>query len=300
MPSIHRPSSATPWTWISLIGPDARDFLHRLSTVNVQALPEGRGAPGFFLNASGRIRAAFTLWCYRPGEYALETAWGPVLELIEQFHFAEKLTASEVPGLACAWLFDADSLPPAPFETTAIDEEIRLCNHGSADYGRPWITAWGRPARLEQWLDRTFPEARAATLDELERWRIGAARPRAGAEINEGAIPLELGLREGIAENKGCYPGQEVIERIISLGAPARRLARLDGSGPAPAPGDKILSSAEPPAELGEVTSVVTATNGFSALGFVRKVHAREGLEVRFGGAASAAKATIGRVAAYE
>ena len=43
------------------------------------------------------------------------------------------------------------------------------------------------------------------------------------------------GLYDGVAQNKGCYPGQEVIERLITQGAPPRRLVRFraaaDGAG---------------------------------------------------------------------
>jgi folate-binding Fe-S cluster repair protein YgfZ len=50
-------------------------------------------------------------------------------------------------------------------------------------------------------------------------------------------LPLELGLYDGIAENKGCYPGQETVERLITQGAPPRRLVRVqlsEGSTGAP------------------------------------------------------------------
>ena len=53
-----------------------------------------------------------------------------------------------------------------------------------------------------------------------ERERVLALCPRVDHELVFDANPLELGLRAAIADNKGCYPGQEVIEKIISLGSP--------------------------------------------------------------------------------
>ncbi|HUP58710.1 MAG TPA: hypothetical protein VM598_14725, partial [Bdellovibrionota bacterium] len=116
---------------------------------------------------------------------------------------------------------------------------------------------------------------------DLEQMRIEALRPRVGRELVETTVPLEAGMREWIAENKGCYPGQEVIEKIISIGSPAKRMVRIEGPGAAPARGEKIMNVAEPPAEIGEITSSATTAVGFVALAFARKIHAKEGLAVR-------------------
>src|SRR6185295_2608646 len=116
----------------------------------------------------------------------------------------------------------------------------------------------------------------------IESWRIRSLRPRIDSEITDSTLPLEVGLTDAVAQQKGCYPGQEVIERTLSLGAPARRLARVEGTGPAPAPGEPLFNLAEPPAEVGKVTSVSQEGGRFFVLAFLRKIHAKEGLEVRF------------------
>lgn len=313
----HSGHAGIHWSWVTLCGRDARDFLHRLTTVHVNALEVGQGAPGFFLNAQGKIRAYFTLWRFGDEDYAFELdagatgAWKQeLLAAIDQYTFAEKFTLSDVTALECRWVFaesDAEgasllSALGAPVlragHTVAIDEEIRVCHHGSVDYGRPWISCWGRPARIAQWLERALPGATVASLSLLEQWRLAALRPAVDAEITSSTIPLEAGLTNAIAQGKGCYPGQEVIERIISLGSPARRLVRIEGDGSKPAAGEAIFNLAEPPAEVGQVTSAVKREDGgFYALGFVRKIHSKEGLEVRFGSSGSQGRIT--RVAPY-
>ena len=57
-------------------GPDARDFLHRLTTVNVQAMEPGDFRAGFFLNPQGKIRAAFRLACRADDSFYLEVEGG--------------------------------------------------------------------------------------------------------------------------------------------------------------------------------------------------------------------------------
>ena len=105
------------WSFLSLHGPDAQDFLHRLSTVRVKALKIGQGAPGCFLTPQGKLRASFYLW--RDGETHFtfefdagqDGAWKrELLAFIDQYTFAEKMTLSESPSdLECIWLFPEES-----------------------------------------------------------------------------------------------------------------------------------------------------------------------------------------------
>jgi folate-binding Fe-S cluster repair protein YgfZ len=84
--------------------------------------------------------------------------------------------------------------------------------------------------------------------------------------------------------NKGCYPGQEVVEKTISLGQPAQRLCLIEGAGAPPELRSPIMNLADPPAEVGKVTSAESTENGFIALGFVRKIQAKEGSELKING----------------
>jgi len=312
------------WSWLTLSGRDARDFLHRLTTVHVNSLEIGQGAPGFFLNPQGKVRAFFQLWRVAPDSFAFEFDAGAtghwkeaLLAAIDQYTFAEKFEivdfTESTAQLSAQWLFvdpqssqwgDALGTPGLKAGETcvipAFEEEFRVCHHGHLDFGRAWISVWARPAQLAQWIERTLPQATRASPELLEQWRIQALRPRVDREITEQLIPLEAGLTDALAQGKGCYPGQEVIERITSLGAPPRRLVRLDGQGVAPAPGEALFNLTEPPVEVGQVTSVAKiegTAKDFSALAFVRKMHAKDGLEVRFGQADT--KAVIMRVAPY-
>ena len=299
------------WNWVTLSGQDARDFLHRLTTVHVNALEMGQGSPGFFLNPQGKVRAYFTLWHFGVQSFAFELDAGAdgrwkkeLLSAIDQYTFAEKIQVDDVTALETRWILAEPSETQAtlaalgvpnlqPGQTAAENqgEEIRICHHGDKEYGLTWISAWGRPARLQQWLERALPPETNSPIqfDEIEALRISALRPRVDAEITSNTIPLEAGLLEGIAQGKGCYPGQEVIERIVSLGSPARRLAKIEGTlsaeGAPPALGEAILNLAEPPAEVGNITSIAVdrAAKTFTALGYVRKIHAKDGLEVRIG-----------------
>jgi folate-binding protein YgfZ len=302
-----------------LSGKDVSDFLHRLSTIDTRKLGIGAGAPGFLLESRGKIVAPFELWRIAETEFALEFdagqsgAWRErLIQTIDRFHFGEDLTISEVSThhgparrLECRWFFvdPKQGVPSAfgpiqPGETRAIDEEIRIFHHGNRQFGRAWISAWGRPARLAQRADLTFAGAERVGHEVLESWRIESLGAAVDHEITPEVNPLEIGLRAGVAEQKGCYPGQEVLEKILALGAPARRLVLLEGEGLAPPPGTPATNLAAPPAEVGVVTSSVVLAGGrVRALVLVRKLQAKLGLEMRAGADFTG---TVAAVAPYE
>ena len=83
-------------------------------------------------------------------------------------------------------------------------------------------------ARLQRFLLRTDAVvehvAEAGEVDpEVERARVAGGWPRHGAEIVEGStLPAELGVADlAVSFTKGCYPGQELVERMDSRGASA-------------------------------------------------------------------------------
>src|SRR5690606_3379136 len=120
---------------------------------------------------------------------------------------------------------------------------------------------------------------------QLEEWRIKAMSPAVDAEITSESNPLELGLQNIIADQKGCYPGQEVIEKVISLGSPAKRLCLIEsrlGSGDVPPPqtGEGVFDISDSSKEVGKITSVCAGESGFWALALIRKTHV--GREVTF------------------
>jgi len=180
-------------------GPDAQDFLHRLSTVDVKNMKPGHGQRGFFLTPQGRVQAYFTLRNFATDLFVLEFDAGAdgswkkrLLETIEYFRFNEKFTLEDdTERLECFWIVS----PQGDF-----------------------VSHWGEKA----------PDLPEMTLLEWEACRVENGIPWIDQEITTASNPLDLGLRDGISDQKGCYPGQEVIEKIISLGSPSKRLVQIE------------------------------------------------------------------------
>ena len=115
------------------------------------------------------------------------------------------------------------------------------------------------------------PADRDRPSDEHERARVVAGWPRMGHEIVPGeTIPAVTGVVP-IAVNftKGCYPGQELIERMDSRGADAPRSLRVVDVADGVGPGDPLLDADG--AEIGAITSV--APSGALALALVKRGH---------------------------
>jgi folate-binding protein YgfZ len=132
---------------------------------------------------------------------------------------------------------------------------------------------FGERYTLEPMGERTLSEA-----DPI-RSRIEALQAAPGMEFQtDGTMgPLEVNLRHAIAEQKGCYPGQEVVEKIISLGSPARRLCRVR-SDSALSPAFSILTS-----DSGAEAGVITSRDGEIGLAIIGRIHLKKGARLHAG-----------------
>lgn len=312
MIKIFKPKN---WAFFEFSGPDALDFLHRLTTINLRKLSAGEGASGFVLNPQGKILTYLHLWQVSKNQYLIEIDSGEGekwkkkwVQTIEAFTFNDNVKMREISGYEPLWVFSdtweqmnslfsinlldrnpevmaslavegrfysiqknlsaMDGLVPNPGEDSLAAAYV--FNHGKLDYGKTWISIWGKVI---------FPES-FEILEELtlEAWRIEQVRPRVDFEISLESSPLELGLIDGISQGKGCYPGQEVIEKILALGAPAQRLVQVRGAGGlVPKIGQPLLKKTENSfLEIGRITSgSVQIANDFVALAIVKKTVAK-------------------------
>jgi len=132
---------------------------------------------------------------------------------------------------------------------------------------------------FEQKLDgigiEKLPEATYAVL------RVEAGLPSPGAELTDEYTPLETGLDWAIADNKGCYTGQEVIARQITFDKVTQHLVGLRLKAPA-LPGERISVEGKP---AGVVTSAVHSPRfGEIALAIMKRPYDQPGTTVQVSG----------------
>ena len=126
-----------------------------------------------------------------------------------------------------------------------------------------------------------------ALAEETRVVRLEHAKPRYGEDIFENTLPQETQQMHALHFSKGCYIGQEIVERTRSRGHVNRMLVglRIDSSE-APAAGTKLSAEG---AEVGEITSAAFSPGlgKVAALGYVRSQYAAPGTQLKAGGASA-------------
>ena len=114
------------------------------------------------------------------------------------------------------------------------------------------------------------PAASPAPSDAHEAARVASGWPRMGFEIVPGqTIPAVTGLvTVAVNLTKGCYPGQELVERMDSRGADAPMSLRVVDVADGASQGDPVMLDG---AEVGTITSV--SPQGAVALAMIRRGH---------------------------
>lgn len=282
-------------------GKDRTRWLNGMITNNIRDLQVNRGNYNFVLNPQGRILA--DLYVYNRGEYLLldtdrsqlETVMNTlkrfiIMDKVELTESSDALTAIATCGpqaekvLAGAGL-DPSGLEPLELRDLTIQNiDVTLVRGPEQKPG--WYELWSSPANTERlWDMLTKAGAQPAGAEALETWRILRGIPRYGVDIRERDLPQETGQQQMLNFTKGCYIGQEIVERIRSRGQVHRKFTGFEFHGALPAPG-KIEADGKVVAEITSVTQVGEREIG---LGYVRRENAPAGSEIDLNGV----KATV-------
>ncbi len=249
---------------LSITGRDRVRFLHNLCTNDIYKLASGRdgGSFGkspkddFSVTPSGRSCLAAAL-----------NRQGKMVAVFRVWMLAEEL------------LLDTDE--PAlevHLKGSAIMDKV-VIRQGAAWHGAYLASPSGTEFETPCPPLRT---GRAALLrvpgQAMDPARYGAACidagwPRWGIEMDSTLLPMEAGLEPvAISYTKGCYLGQEVIQRVKTYSEPPRELKQLHYDGPVP-PDLAVIAGGE---KVGEVRS----SAGRVALALMKKSHAKDGTRV--------------------
>ena len=129
---------------------------------------------------------------------------------------------------------------------------------------------WTVPQKKGQLILTPKELPATVTEEEFKKFRLKIGLPVQGLDFDNEML-LCVGDEEYVSYTKGCYLGQEVVERIRSRGHVNKKLCGLllDGSAPA-RPGDAIIAADD---EVGKITSSVSsvALNRPIALGYIHK-----------------------------
>lgn len=293
--------------WIKITGPDSVRWLNGMVTNSVQALESGHGAYTFLLNAQGRIQGDGIVWASADALFLQTSAdqTTPLMELLDRFIIMDEVELADVSS-------SMHGLRLAGPDAQRLLQDLGL-DPPSAAYGshrRNWIghsiTVQTMHAPLapqfQLWAEteQTTADLMGALLAHgatqtseagFETLRILEGTPLFGKDIRDRDLPQETAQDRALHFNKGCYLGQEIVERIRSRGAVHRTFHAFLLEGEIPAAGTVLESDDK---SVGELTSIAALPGATIALGYVRREALERGLPITFqGGAAKAVPSPV-------
>jgi len=279
---------------IRATGEDRARLLHAMTTQQVEQMKPGEGAYAFFLNAQGRILGDVNLFCFED-YFLLDTepeTRQKLFEHVDRYIIADDVTLEDlteqmvtiaVEGPQAASVLEklGAPIPEAPYQTRAWGDRIiaRVSSTGSEGFF-VFLPISGKRELAGQLAG--VPEASAA---EARLVRIEHGRPRYGEEITERYLVQETGQTHAVNFTKGCYLGQEIVERVRSRAQIHRVLRSLEiDASDAPAAGTKLTSGGADAAEIAS-SAFSPALAKVVAMAYVRVQFTEPGTELQLGDA---------------
>ena len=295
-----------------LTGEDRVRWLNGMVTNNVRDLAVGRGVYNFVLTAQGRIVG--DLVAYNRGDFVLVTSDRAqsaalteifdryiIMDDVEVADISDKLSAVGVAGPQAGKVLQDAGIgipqlpkegnygPPRQIERGQVIDlvwhdmgiSVARNTHPNIDAYEIWFAA-------EQ-ADRVWDELVAAGAtpvgsEALEFYRIARGVPVCGRDFGQRDLPQETEQKHALNFSKGCYIGQEIVERIRARAILHRTFTGYLIEGGPPQPGTKVQSGGK---NIGEITSAarVPFPSGERtvALGYLRREFEAPGTAVQVG-----------------
>ena len=219
--------------FVRVDGTDAEDFLHGQLSQDLRALSPNNAPLAAWHSAAGRVRAIFRVLRMDDG-WLLVTERDLVAGVttdLQQYVLRADVSLRDASDRwqAAALLGDSDRWLEQHQIELGADAGQRVTVDGLTwlRLGPRLLHAIGPASRI----DELAGELPLGTSDDVSLAEIALGLPRLTPELQDRFIPqmLNLDLLGALDENKGCYPGQEIIARTQNLGAVKRRMLRFSG-----------------------------------------------------------------------
>jgi aminomethyltransferase len=261
---IYRPERAL----LSLTGRDRTRWLNGMVSNNVRDLAVGSGVYAFVLTPQGHIQA--DVYAFNRGESLLVETDRPqaeavlrifrkyiIMDKVEIEDLSEKVTVFGITGPRSADVLaslglnkDLGTLQLADVSWNGTVVTVLRGDNSSFPNYELWVSA-----EQAQLIWNALLQAGAVEVHDqaIETFRILCGIPKIGQDTREKTLPQETGQERALNYNKGCYIGQEIVERIRARGAVHRTFVGFEVEGPAPSAGTKIQIEGK---DVGEITSI--------------------------------------------
>ncbi|MCA1297839.1 CAF17-like 4Fe-4S cluster assembly/insertion protein YgfZ [Stappia indica] len=225
-------------------GPEARGFLQNLLTCDLDRIEENGAGTGALLTPQGKILFGFLI--FRQGEdYLLDLPRAAAGDLVKRLTFYRLRSKVEIADISA----ETAVLALWGGEVTAPDSALA---HG-AD---PRLATLGQRAVVPASGDGSPFAETTADAAAYRRHRIALGVPEAPFDFAYGDVfPHDVDMDDlnGVAFDKGCFIGQEVVSRMQHRGTARRRIVKVTSDTALPASGSTIEAGGKPVGTLGSV-----------------------------------------------
>jgi aminomethyltransferase len=283
--------------WIRIAGSDRVRWLNGMLTNSIQALGPGQGCYNLALNSQGRIQGDASVFAPPddPDALLIETERSQLERLmshLDHFVIMDDVELSDVTaerfGLLLVGTKAVETL--RKLQLSALDEPLAI-TAGEWNGERitiiralsplvPRLELWTNFATAQKFMAALPPETARLSPETLEYLRILEGTPRYGVDIRDTDkahdLPQEttpVGAESrALHFSKGCYLGQEIVERIRSRGNVHRVFSGFQLTGAVACGGTPLQAGGKPAGELTSVAVVPLPGRAVQlALGYVRR-----------------------------
>jgi folate-binding protein YgfZ len=293
-------------SYLSFTGPDRVRYLNAILTNNIKDLLPGQGNVSLLLNPQGRILAEIETYAQPENLFCVSYAMirERLIEWLDKYIIMDDVTLTDESARYGALGIEGPNASSVSRELTGIDLSA-LAELGRVQTEVASIPCWlvkrspGGVAGFELLAERDrLPDLWKLLSESVKEHsggpmgysatsaqRLAQGIPWFGYDFGEKQIPHEAGLEKThISYTKGCYTGQEIVERVRSRGQVNRRRVDLIFDGPGlPAPGETLTVEGT---EVGFVTraAVPSFLQNAIGMGYVRKDHNVPGSQLSWSG----------------
>jgi folate-binding protein YgfZ len=279
--------------YLSFTGPDRVRYLNAILTNNVKDLPPSHGNVSLLLNPQGRILAEIETYALPDSLFCVSYAMirEQLIQTLDKYIIMDDVALADDTQRFATLALEGPTAASIVSELTGVDLNslTDLARHDARVGTIPCAVIRRTPGKFigaEFLVERADLETLWHVLQEktkiagggpvgysaLSALRLEQGIPWFSYDFSEKQIPHEAALENShISYTKGCYTGQEIVERVRSRGQVNRRRVGLRFSGAAlPSPGDVLTSDGK---EAGNVTRAAfsPALSSAIGMGYVRK-----------------------------
>jgi folate-binding protein YgfZ len=290
--------------WIRITGEDRVRWLNGMVTNSIQQLKDGEGNYNFLLSVQGRIQGDATIFA-EPDALLMETAASQLpglMTLLDRFIIMDDVELADATASQSGLLIAGPKAASLLARIGLDVEDLGILQKRTMPWNAAQISVFHTDSplvpRFELWADPNTTSKLLETLQNagavlceaqsLDWLRILEGTPLYGTDIRDRELPQETGQTRALHFAKGCYLGQEIVERIRSRGNVHRTFSAFRLDGELPAAGTLLEADGK---QVGELTSVaaipLTADDGTIvqlALGYIRREALDRGLPLHYAG----------------